>query len=110
MYILDTVPYIAGNFRGKKLSQTGENYDFFFVEKTFQIAHFSRAKGHHIPKFHGETFTNSHKTVKCTGHESCVFLSHIQNQDVVVASELKKVHLTVNSYCNVPPRCNITKK
>ena len=49
---------MAGNFRGRKLSQIGEN----FIFKLSQIARFSHAKGCHAPNF--VIFAYNHKTAK----------------------------------------------
>ena len=60
--ILDIIPYSRKLLRKKTFTNWWNLR--FSQRKRSQIAHFSHAKGHHAPKFHGETFTSSHKTVK----------------------------------------------
>ena len=53
---------IAGNFRGRKLSQI----DNFCEENFCGLARLCSTKGRHSPNFAEKTFTNSHKTAKFT--------------------------------------------
>ena len=59
-----TVTYrIAGNFRGRKLSQIGEK-DNFWGEKFHKLLACATQKDTTPPNFVEKTFTNSHKTAK----------------------------------------------
>ena len=54
---------MAGNFRGRKLSQIGKKYDFC-GENFHRLLACAVLKDPTPPKFHGENFMNSHKTAK----------------------------------------------
>ena len=54
---------IAGNFRGRKLSQIGEKYDFH-GENFHGLLTFAASKDTMLPNCEEKIFTNSHKTVK----------------------------------------------
>ena len=60
--IMSHVPYrLAGNFRGRKLSQIGEKYDFY-RENFCGLLTCAVPKDATPPNFTEETFANSHKS------------------------------------------------
>ena len=70
--IMSHVPYIAGNFRGRKLSQIGEKYDFY-RENFCGLLTCAVPKDATPPNFAEKTFANSHKSFSLKRFRYTVF-------------------------------------